>query len=116
MSSLAASNGPEHWLMLVIFFAIFAACGLARGPRSRLSPSASILLGLLMVFANSLVLLIANRIGYDTFNLRALLTLHQATIESSFIILGYCLIVRGVAGACRGGRRSPVLRSSRDFV
>ena len=90
-------GNPEQWLLLIVFFVIFAFCGFIRKPDPNLRPGKYIIPGILLLIANSLLLLIANRIGYDSYNLFHLLSLKQIPIESSFIILGYCLIIRGIA-------------------
>lgn len=90
---------PEHWILVAVFFAIFAGCGLFE--RRRRSGLGCIGLGLLAVVANVLLLTLANRIGYGEFNLLQLLSLQDATVESTLILIGYCLMVRGFAQSLR---------------
>ena len=90
---------PEHWVLVAVFFAIFAGCGLFE--RRRRSGAGCIGLGVLAVVANALLLALANRIGYGQFDLLQLLMLQDATVESTLIVIGYCLIIRGLAQSLR---------------
>ena len=92
----------EQWLLLGVFFILFAVYGFTKSTQGAgCRPCYYIFIGILAVAANSLVLLIANRSGVDEFNLLQLITLKQTTIESSFIVFGYCLIVQGIAMVIR---------------
>lgn len=90
---------PEHWVLIAVFFAIFAGCGLFE--RHRRSGAACIGLGLLALVVNVALLALANRIGYDQFDVLQLLTLQDATVESTLIVIGYCLMIRGFAQSLR---------------
>lgn len=90
---------PEHWLLVAVFFAIFAGCGLFE--RRRRSGAGCMGLGILAVIANALLLVLANRIGYGQFDLLQLLMLQDATVESTLIVIGYCLMIRGFAQSLR---------------
>lgn len=90
---------PEHWLLVAVFFAIFAGCGLFE--RRRRSGAGCIGLGALALIANVMLLALANRVGYGEFDLLQLLTLQDATVESTLIVIGYCLIIRGLAQSVR---------------
>lgn len=90
---------PEHWLLVAVFFAIFAGCGLFE--RRRRSGANCIGLGLLAVVANTLLLALANRVGYGQFDLVQLLLLKDATVESTLILVGYCLMIRGFVQSLR---------------
>ncbi len=106
----------EQWLLLGVFFLLFAVYGFTkntRGPGCR--PCSYIIFGLLALIANSLLLLIANRTGMGQFDLLQLILLKQAAIESSFIVLGYCLIVQGIAMLIRTLFEPAAVRASRNF-
>lgn len=90
---------PEHWVLVAVFFAIFAGCGLFE--RRRRSGLGCISLGVLAVVGNALLLTLANRVGYGQFDLLQLLTLQDAAVESTLIVIGYCLMVRGLAQSLR---------------
>jgi uncharacterized protein (DUF486 family) len=90
-------SNPEQWILLTVFFAIFAFCGFIKKPNLNLRPGNFIIPGILLLIVNCLLLIVANKIGYDSYNLAHLLSLKQIPIESSFIVLGYCLIIRGIA-------------------
>lgn len=90
---------PEHWVLIAIFFAIFAGCGLFE--RRRRSGWGCIGLGILAVGVNALLLALGNRVGYGEFDLVQLLLLQDATVESTLIVIGYCLMVRGLAQSLR---------------
>ena len=95
---LANTVSLQHWILLGIFFLIFAFCGLKqKHSKNGCTPCHYIALGIVSLVINSLLLVVANRVGYDQFNLLHLITLRQTTIESSFIILGYGLIIQGSA-------------------
>ena len=90
---------PEHWILVAVFFAIFACCGLFE--RRRRSGAGCMGLGMLAVIGNALLLMLANRIGYGQFDLLQLLMLQDATVESTLIVIGYCLMIRGLAQSIR---------------
>ncbi len=90
---------PEHWVLIAVFFAIFAGCGLFE--RRRRSGAGCIGLGLLALTTNAALLALANRVGYGEFDLLQLLTLQDATVESTLIVIGYCLVIRGIAQSVR---------------
>jgi len=88
---------PEHWILLAVFFAIFAVYGFTRKPRSAHHCLPCLAAGMLAIGTNTVLLMVANRVGYGSFNILHQLTLQQASIESSFIVIGYCLMLRGLA-------------------
>lgn len=90
---------PEHWVLIAVFFAIFAGCGLFE--RRRRSGAGCISLGILALLANVALLVLANRVGYGRFDLLQLLTLQDAAVESTLIVIGYCLVIRGIAQSVR---------------
>jgi len=107
----------EQWLLLGIFFILFAIYGFTKSTRGAgCRPCYYIFIGLLAVAGNSLVLLMANRSGIDEFNLLQLITLKQTTIESSFIVLGYCLIVQGIAMLIRWLFLPASIKASRNLL
>lgn len=107
----------EQWLLLGVFFVLFAIYGFTKSTQgSGCRPCYYIFIGLLVVAGNSLVLLLANRSGIDEFNLLQLITLKQTTIESSFIVLGYCLIVQGLAMLLRWFLLPASIRASRHLL
>lgn len=93
----AEATQPEHWPLLIAFFALFAVHGLSRRPGSTGPCVSCIALGLLAVAANASVLLVVNRIGYGAYPVTELVLLQRVSIESSLIILGYCVVIRGIA-------------------
>jgi hypothetical protein len=106
----------EQWLLLGVFFLLFAIYGFTKNTRgSGCRPCSYIVFGLLAVLGNSLLLLIANRAGMAQFELLQLIMLKQATIESSFIVLGYCLIVQGIAMLIRSMFVPASVKASRNF-
>lgn len=93
-------DGPsfEYWILIGVFFFLFAICGFNKKTRhGGCGPCHFIAIGFIIMAINCVVLMGANRIGYDEFNLLRLITLKTATIESSFIVLGYCLMIQGIA-------------------
>jgi uncharacterized protein (DUF486 family) len=88
---------PEHWILLAAFFTIFAVYGFLKKPRSARHCLPCLAAGILAIAANTALLMVANRVGYGSFNIVHQLTLQQASIESSFIVIGYCLMLRGLA-------------------
>ncbi|NIP73699.1 MAG: hypothetical protein GWO16_12025 [Gammaproteobacteria bacterium] len=87
---------PEHWTLLLAFFVLFAVHGLWRKPASPYPGIVCLMLGTGAVLLNAGLLLAANHLGYGSYPLLELLTLRQAALESSLIIVGYCIIVRGL--------------------
>ena len=102
---------PDHWLHLVIFFAIFALCGLLGRRRPPGHGIGCVALGLLALGANATLLLFADRFGYGDYDLLQLVTLRQTAVESTIIIIGYCLVVRGLAVVVRNCLVVPPHRS-----
>ena len=98
MSSVTQTPSFDQWLLLGVFFLLFAIYGFTKSTRAAgCRPCYYILFGLLALVGNSLLLLLASRAGIAQFDLIQIITLKQTTIESSFIVLGYCLIVQGIA-------------------
>jgi len=91
----------QHWLPLAIFFAIFGLCGLFGRRRPTGHGLGCVGLGVLALGANSALLLLAGRIGYGDYDLLQLVTLREATVESTLIVIGYCLVIRGIAVVLR---------------
>lgn len=117
-ASQLATQTPtfEQWLLLGVFFLLFAIYGFSKniqGPGCR--PCNYIIFGLLATVGNSMALLIADRTGMAEFDLLQLILLRQATIESSFIIIGYCLIVQGIAMLIKSLFVPTSVRASRHF-
>lgn len=87
----------EHWILLSVFFAIFALCGFMV-PRKNSRPAAFYFaMGLLALVVNGVGLALARHLGYQAYSIFDLFTLQQVAIESTLIVFGYCLIVRAVA-------------------
>lgn len=107
---------PEHWALLAVFFTLFALYGLLKKPRPGHPCATFILLGLLSVAANAGLLMLANYVGYDSYHVLALLTLKQASVESSFIIFGYCLIVSGITRLVRTFFAPALIGAGRPFL
>jgi hypothetical protein len=107
---------PEHWALLAVFFTLFALYGLLKKPRPGHAGGTSIVLGLLSVAANAGLLMLANHVGYDSYDVLALLTLKLASVESSFIIFGYCLIVSGITRLVRTFFAPTLIGAGRPFL
>ncbi|NOY67561.1 MAG: hypothetical protein GXP13_09185 [Gammaproteobacteria bacterium] len=116
--SITQTTSLEHWLLLGVFFLLFAIYGFTKNNRqvAGCRPCYYIAFGVLAIVANSLIMFIANRTGVDNFNLVQMLTLKQTTIESSFIVFGYCLIIHGFAMFIRSLFLSPAIKASRSFL
>ncbi len=110
------TSAVEQWLLIGVFFLLFAIYGFTKNIRkSGCQPCYYIILGLIALAGNSLLLVIANRTGVDQFNLLQLITLKQTSLESSFIVFGYCLIIQGVAMLIRSLFTPTSMKSSRHF-
>jgi len=95
--TLLNDSHSEQWLILSIFFVLFAISGLLNRPRARRLESYQLFfIGLFTVIANVAILAVLNKAGMSDQNIFSALLLKNLSIESSFIILGYCLISRGV--------------------
>ena len=96
--SITQTTTLEQWLLLGVFFLIFAVYGFFKNTNSQsCRPCHYITIGLLFIVANSMILFVANRTGLESFNVVQMVTLKQTTIESSFIVFGYCLIIQDLA-------------------
>ena len=102
MPESVSAGSPDHWLLFATIFAIFFICGLVRRNRPGQRQPPMFALGMAAVGLNTLALMAANMLGIEQFDILRLLTLREVTIESSFMILGYCLILRGIADRLRG--------------
>jgi hypothetical protein len=107
---------PEHWLLLAVFFGIVAICALISKPKSNSQALPCVTLGILAVLFNSFLLLLADRIGYGSYDVLSLVTLQQASIESSFVVIGYCLVVRGFALVARSLFTQNTARAGRTYL
>ena len=116
--SITQTTSMEHWLLLCVFFLLFAIYGFTKNNKqvAGCRPCYYIAFGILAIVANSLMLFIANRTGLDNFNLIQMLTLKQTTIESSFIVFGYCLIIHGTAMFIRSLFIPASIKASRSFL
>ena len=107
----------EQWLLLGIFFLIFAVYGFTKNTRAAgCRPCYYVSFGVLALVGNTLALFIANRSGVDSYNLVQIITLKQTTIESSFIVFGYCLIIQGSAMFIRELFTPAHIRANRSFL
>lgn len=113
--TIAAEAGLGHWFILAIFFTIFAVCGMTRKNSAQATPSHYIALGTIAVVINTALLFFANRAGYGSFDLLDLITLREAAIESSFIILGYCMMIYGIGNLLRTTFYASMLRSDKTY-
>ena len=116
--SITQTSSMEHWLLLCVFFLLFAIYGFTKNNRkfAGCRPCYYIAFGVLAIVVNSLILFVANRTGMDHFDLVQLLTLKQTTIESSFIVFGYCLIIHGTALFIRWLCSPASVRANRSFL
>ena len=96
MNRLLQEGQSQQWIVLAIFFAIFAVAGLFNKPRSRqLEYYQFVGYGVLIIIANLLLLALMNT-STDHISLIDSLLLQKTTIQGSFIVFGYCLISRGL--------------------
>lgn len=113
---LSQHNSFEQWLLLGVFFLIFAIYGFTKtaiGQGCR--PCYYLFIGLFLIVANTLVLMLLNRTGVNQFELIPLLTLKQASIESSFIVFGYCLIIQGIAMSIKAIFFPSAIKANRHY-
>jgi len=96
-----ATTLPQHWLPLATFFAIVALCGLLGRQRPAHHGLGCVAAGAVALGVNSALLLLADRVGYGDYDLLQLVTLQDAAVESTIIIIGYCLVIRGLAVVLR---------------
>ncbi len=96
MNNLLQDGRSQQWIVLAIFFAIFAIAGLFNKPRSRqLEYFHFIGYGIIVIVVNLLILALMNT-SSDNINILDSFLLQKTTIQGSFIIFGYCLIARGL--------------------
>jgi len=115
--TLNQSHTFEQWFLLGVFFLMFAIYGFTKTTRGAgCRPCYYIFIGLLCMVANSLVLVMINRAGIDQFNLLHIITLKQTTIESSFIIFGYCLIIQGFAMMIKSFFLPASVKAHRNYI
>lgn len=113
---LSQHNSFEQWLLLGIFFLIFAIYGFTKtaiGQGCR--PCYYLFIGIFLIVVNALGLILLNRTGIDQFELIPILTLKQVNIESSFIIFGYCLIIQGLAMILKAIFFPSAIRANRHY-
>lgn len=95
--TLTNDNFSDHWLILLIFFGLFAFSGLFEGSKNRRLDSAHLfLLGMFIVMANVIVLALLQKAAMSQQGIIDALILKDLSIESSFIVFGYCLICKGI--------------------
>jgi hypothetical protein len=87
---------PDQWLLLSVFFLIFAGCGLFCKPKPANNILMTLFLGLSAIAINCVLLFIADRISAGSYPIMNLLTLKKITIESTIIIIGYCLVLKSL--------------------
>ncbi len=115
--TLTQSHTFEQWFLLGVFFLLFAIYGFTKTTRgSGCRPCYYLFIGLLCLVVNSLVLVMINRAGIDQFNLLQIITLKHTTIESSFIVFGYCLIVQGLAMMVKSLFLPASIKASRNYL
>lgn len=95
--TFTGDNLSDHWLVLTIFFGLFAFSGLFEGSRTkRLEYVQLFLIGMFTIMANVVLLVLLKKAGMSQQGILDALILKNLSIESSFIVFGYCLICRGV--------------------
>lgn len=107
---------PEQGILLAVFFLLFAYCGFVKHPGRGLPPAYFVVWGVLAILANSIALMAMNVAGLGDYAILDLLRLKQVSIESSFVILGYCLLVRAAANYVRILMTPSALRSRRSVL
>ncbi len=96
MNSLLQDGNSQQWVVLTIFFTIFAIAGLFNKPKTKqLEYFHFVGYGILIIIANLLVLALMNT-SSDKVNLIDAVLLQKTSIQGSFIVFGYCLISRGL--------------------
>ena len=106
----------EQGILLTVFFLLFAYCGFVKNPtRSSLPASYYLVWGILAILANSIALLIREAAGLSNYPILTLIQLKAVSIESSFIILGYCLLVRAAATTLRNVLSPAAFRTRRSL-
>jgi len=103
MQTIIQEGQSQQWIVLAIFFTVFALAGLFNKPRSRqLEYFHFIGYGMLIIAINvvMLILLTTNTSGGP--GLVNAVLLQETSIESSFIVFGYCMISRGLGQYLRG--------------
>lgn len=112
----STASQPDQWLILSVFFAIFATCGLFCKVKPLYEAFTVLFLGICAIAINCTLLLMAERFGIGQYSLLELLTLKQVAIESTIIIFGYCLVIKGSAQVVRGLISAPSLHSSKTYL
>ncbi len=97
MPSIINSENLDQWIVLSIFFGLFALAGLFNKPKARQYEYYHFLLfGALIVGANAGLLHLMNMTGTVHHSLLSAVLLQKMTIENSFMVFGYCLACRGI--------------------
>ena len=92
----------DQWVVLAIFFGLFAISGLFNRPRARQFESVHFyIFGALTIIANIILLVVLRKMGMSDQSIVSALTLRDLSLESSFVVLGYCLIARGFGQGIR---------------
>ena len=96
MNKILLEGQSHQWIVLVIFFTIFALAGLFNKPRTRqLEYFHFVGYGIVIIIANILLLALLNT-SRDNISLLDTVLLQQTTVQGSFVVFGYCLIARGL--------------------
>jgi len=107
----------EQGILLTVFFLLFAYCGFVKNPaRNSMPASYYMVWGILAIIANSIALLILDTAGLSSHPILSLIQLKAVSIESSFIILGYCLLVRAAASTLRNVLSPAAFRTRRSLL
>ena len=97
MFSFINSDNHDQWVILAIFFGLFALAGLFNKPRARQYEYYHFLLfGFLIVAANAVLIYFLNKSGATQHSILGMVLLKKMSIESSFMVFGYCLAFRGI--------------------
>ncbi len=111
-----AISQAEQWGLLGAFFVMFAISGLNSRARRPLQCIPSLAAGMLIIAANLGLLTLANHFANETFNIFQLITLQSIAVESSLVIIGYCLIVRALAILTRTLLQAPAADTRRHGI
>ncbi len=95
------THQPDQWLLLTVFFLIFAGCGLFSKARPFNDTMMTFFLGLSAIAINCTLLVIANKVGAGGYQILDMLMLKKIAIESTIIIIGYCLVIKALGQMLR---------------
>lgn len=97
MLPITQPGNTDQWFVLATFFIAFALAGLFNKPKVRQFESFHFMFfGIAIIVANTSMLWVLNSNGFGEYNIVNAVLLKQVTLESCFIVFGYCLISRAI--------------------